>query len=78
MAKDNPRSAVGDDDVGPNVTPTYKSPLVPLLPVGFNIDHVVSDKLNGSCWTAGVTSGHPPVSSTEYFDHKPGVCALKE
>jgi len=65
-------------DVGPSVTPTYQSPLVPLLPVGFNIDHVVSDKLDGSCWTAGLTSGHPPVSSTEYFDHKPGVCALKE
>jgi endonuclease/exonuclease/phosphatase family metal-dependent hydrolase len=65
-------------DVGSTVAPTYLQTLVPLLPVGLNIDHVLSDKLKGSCWTAGVTSGHPPVASTDYFDHKPGVCTLSE
>ena len=65
-------------DVGSSVTPTYRSALVPFLPAGFNIDHVASDKLKGSCWAAGITSGHAPVSSTGYFDHTPGVCALSE
>lgn len=65
-------------DVGSSVTPTYQQSLVPFLPVGVNIDHIVSDKLKGSCWTAGLTAGHPSVSSTDYFDHKPGVCALHE
>lgn len=65
-------------DVGASVTPTYQQSYVPFLPVGVNIDHVVSDKLKGSCWAAGLTAGHPSVSSTDYFDHRPIVCAVRE
>ena len=55
-------------DVGPNATPTY-SHLV-------NIDLVISDALAGTCWAAGVTDGHPAVTSTVYFDHNAIVCTL--
>ncbi|RMH37755.1 MAG: endonuclease/exonuclease/phosphatase family protein [Deltaproteobacteria bacterium] len=53
-------------DVGPDATPTYQGAL--------NIDHVVSDRLAGSCWAAGVTDGHPPVHEAVFFDHVPIVC----
>ena len=55
-------------DVGSAAEPTY---------VLFNIDHVISDALDGSCWAAGVTSGHPAVSDVLYFDHKPIVCRIE-
>jgi uncharacterized Zn-finger protein len=55
-------------DVGFSATPTYAS--------SFNIDHVVSDVLQGSCWTAGISNGHPDVFVPVYFDHKPAVCEL--
>ncbi|MBW2458872.1 MAG: hypothetical protein JRI68_30510 [Deltaproteobacteria bacterium] len=55
-------------DVGAAAEPTY---------VLFNIDHVVSDAFAGSCWAAGVTSGHPAVSDVLYFDHKPIVCRIQ-
>jgi len=42
----------------------------------FNIDHVISDAFDGSCWVAGLTEGHPAVSDVLYFDHKPVVCEL--
>jgi hypothetical protein len=42
-----------------------------------NIDHVISDVFAGSCWVAGVTDGHPPVTDIVYFDHKPIVCTLE-
>ncbi len=42
----------------------------------FNIDHVVSDAFDGSCWIAGLSSSHPAVSDVLYFDHKPVVCAI--
>lgn len=42
----------------------------------FNIDHVVSDTFQGSCWVGGLTEGHPAVSEILYFDHKPVVCEL--
>ncbi len=54
--------------VGPDVIPTYGGLA--------NIDHVLSDAFIGGCWTAGVSAGHPDVSTTVYFDHKPTVCAL--
>lgn len=41
-----------------------------------NIDHMISDRLKGTCWAAGVTEGHPDVNDFVYFDHKPHVCAL--
>ena len=63
-------------DVGSSVAPTYVQTVVPLLPAGLNIDHVASDKLTGSCWTPGVTAGHPAVGAG-YFDHKPQVCTVK-
>ena len=57
-------------DVGSKAAPSYTG--------GFNIDHVISDALAGSCWTAGVTAGHPAVTQLRYFDHKPLVCSLVE
>ncbi len=54
-------------EVGSAADPTY---------VLFNIDHVISDTFNGSCWAAGVTTGHPAVSDVLYFDHKPIVCRI--
>ena len=43
----------------------------------FDIDHVVSDAFEGSCWHAGI-GDRPPVSDVIYFDHKPVVCVLDE
>jgi hypothetical protein len=54
------------NDAGPDATPTYAGL--------FTIDHVISDSGTGSCWTAGVTEGHPPVTEAIYFDHHPLVC----
>ena len=54
--------------VGPDAEPTYAG-LV-------NIDHVASDVLDGECWAAGLTDGHPPVTDAVYFDHVPIVCNL--
>jgi hypothetical protein len=55
--------------VGAEAPPTYAGL--------FNIDHVLSDAFGGACWVAGVSDGHPKVSETVYFDHKPHVCRLK-
>ena len=57
-------------DVGLFAKPTYAGL--------FNIDHVVSDVLKGSCWSAGVTAGHPDVIKAVYFDHKPLVYTIKK
>ena len=43
----------------------------------FNIDHVISDVLQGNCWTAGLSADHPAVLETPYFDHKPVVCTIE-
>ncbi len=57
-------------DVGEEAEPTYAAL--------FNIDHVVSDRATGSCWVAGITSGHPYVLGADvYFDHHPIVCDLE-
>jgi hypothetical protein len=55
-------------DEGPEATPTYAG--------FFTIDHVISDALTGTCWTAGVSEGHPPVTGIVYFDHHPAACTL--
>lgn len=55
--------------VGRRVTPTYADL--------FNIDHVISDRLDGTCWAAGITEGRPPVLDAVYFDHVPIVCPLR-
>jgi hypothetical protein len=55
------------NDVGEAVTGTYAGL--------FNIDHAISDKLTGSCESAGV-DGRANVSTVRYFDHKPLTCAL--
>jgi endonuclease/exonuclease/phosphatase family metal-dependent hydrolase len=55
-------------DVGRDATPTYAGL--------FNIDHVVSDTLRGSCWVAGFSPGRPPVSTMRYLDHAPVVCEV--
>ena len=44
----------------------------------FNIDHVISDRLAGSCWIAGLTEGHPAVTDAVFFDHKPVVCEVAQ
>lgn len=69
----NTHTAAGEpfhfiSDVGLDVPATYAG--------AFNIDHVVSDVYDGSCWTAGVTPGKDPVTPTIFFDHKPIVCTL--
>lgn len=56
-------TAVGDD-----APPTYAGL--------FGIDHVLGHGLTGSCWVAGVTEGHPPVTALRYFDHRPHVCQV--
>ncbi|MEZ4225581.1 MAG: hypothetical protein R3B13_31805 [Polyangiaceae bacterium] len=56
-------------DVGTDAVPTYAG--------NFNIDHVISDAFEGSCWAAGVDPGRPAVSDVAYFDHKPIVCSLR-
>lgn len=53
-------------EVGSSAPPTYANLL--------NIDHLVGDVYEGSCWSAGVTAGHPDVYAPAYFDHKPLVC----
>jgi hypothetical protein len=65
-------------DVGSNATPTYKLALLPFLPAGFNIDHVISDTLHGACWAAGITPGRPAVTDMTYFDHTAIVCDVTE
>ena len=53
---------------GPSAEPTYDGK--------FNIDNVVSDAFTGTCYTPGVTSGHPDIYPYHLFDHKPLVCEL--
>jgi len=66
---------VGDDKpfhfitaVGEDSAPTYAGIA--------SIDHVVSDVFQGTCWTAGITEGHPAVTETVSFDHHPIVCNI--
>jgi len=56
-------------DAGPGAEPTYGGL--------FNIDHAASDRLAGTCWTAGVTEGREPVTDAVYFDHRPVVCTIE-
>ncbi len=62
---DGPFSFISE--AGLDATPTYTL---------FNIDHVLSDTLDGSCVAPGITDGHPPVTEMVYFDHKPIVCTV--
>ncbi len=55
-------------DLGDEVTPTYGGVV--------NIDHVLSDRYDGPCRTAGIAPDLPSVTSATYFDHKPVVCVL--
>lgn len=54
--------------VGEDAPPTYAGIA--------NIDHVISDVLDGDCWTAAVSEGHPDVIGDRYFDHHPVVCTM--
>ena len=69
------------DFAGPRKPFHFLTPMGPDVPGSygglFNIDHVVSDAFEGTCWIAGVTAGHPDVNDFVYFDHKPHVCALE-
>jgi hypothetical protein len=51
---------------------------VPSYAGAFNIDHIVSDRLDGTCWVAGIDDGHPAVSAIVYYDHNPVICDLEE
>ncbi len=42
----------------------------------FNIDHVISDHLDGDCSIAGLTEDDPPVSEIVFFDHKAVACSV--
>ncbi len=44
----------------------------------FDIDHVLVNFGDGTCWSAGITEGHPAVIEATYFDHRPLVCAVEE
>lgn len=57
-------------EVGKDAKPTYAGLI--------NIDHALSDTLTGTCWSAGVTTGHPPVIKAKYFDHNPLVCTVNK
>ena len=56
-------------DVGASAKATYSGLI--------NIDHAMSDALQGDCWSAGVTEGHPAVIDAKYFDHNPLVCTVR-
>ena len=41
-----------------------------------DIDHVISDRLSGTCFAAGITPGTRGPTEMIYFDHRPIVCDL--
>ena len=53
-------------DVGEDARPSYGG--------FFDIDHVVSDVLDGDCWIAGETPGQDGPTASVFFDHRPIVC----
>jgi len=53
-------------DVGESAEPTYAG--------FFNIDHVISDAFDGTCWVPGITDDTDPVIDTVFFDHAPVIC----
>jgi len=55
-------------EVGPDAEPTYARL--------FNIDHVIADAYDGSCWVPGISEGEPAVTTVNFFDHHPIVCGL--
>ena len=56
---------------------TASAPDSPATYAGYvRIDHVVSDAYSGTCWHAGVTEGHPPVTPAVSFDHHAAVCDI--
>ena len=55
-------------DVGDDAEPSYQGLA--------NIDHVLSDGLDGGCVVPGVSLEEPEVSGIVFFDHKPVVCDL--
>jgi hypothetical protein len=82
MAEGDPSAKRWNDFVGEGLPFAFVSPIGPDAPPSYagvlNIDHAVSDRLFGSCWTAGLTAGHPAVTTITHFDHKPLVCELQE
>jgi len=80
MALLDPSAARFNNFVGPGRPFHFLTEVGLLAPPSYagliNIDHVVSDTLGGSCWIAGVTPNHPPVTDAVYFDHKPVVCTV--
>jgi hypothetical protein len=43
----------------------------------FDIDHITSDSLHGSCKRYGISEGTEPVTEMVFFDHKPLVCEVE-
>ncbi len=68
-SEDDSRAFRFHTEVGSDATPTYAGLA--------NIDHVLTDFAQGSCWHAGTTPDREAVSDARYFDHQPAVCALE-
>ena len=66
VGRDRPFDFISD--VGESAAPTYAG--------FFNIDHVISDVLAGSCFAPGVSPGVPDITDIPFFDHKPIVCDI--
>lgn len=73
----DPSAALWNQHVGPGKPFHFISAAVPKSYLGlFSIDHVVSDKLSGSCVVVGASPGTQPVIDAVYWDHKPIVCKV--
>ena len=61
---------------------TFLSPAGANAPGGYqgrsDIDHIISDRLRGDCWIAGLAGRPPVLADALYFDHRPVVCSLEE
>jgi len=80
MADADPSAAFLQDHVGPGTPFHFVTEVGPDAPPSygglFNIDHQISDHLEGMCVIPGVTEGVPPVADFPCFDHHPVICRL--
>ncbi|NOY26738.1 MAG: hypothetical protein GXP62_12770 [Oligoflexia bacterium] len=68
------------DFVGEGLPFHFISEVGPDAPLSYqgvaDIDHVMSDSWQGSCWYAGLSDGHPAATDITIFDHRPVVCTV--
>jgi len=68
------------DFVGEGLPFHFISQVGPDAPLSYqgvaDIDHVMSDGWQGSCWYAGLSEGHDAVTDITIFDHRPVVCTV--